>query len=194
MKYIKTGLKLYLYQMTVMLVSLIITVLMFSMAQDKPWAVSLITSIIFCLTVYVTVWNVGKKDSRKIPGFYPDKSAPVIISATASVIPVVLLLIRLIAPSIWKINLPFLTGEYDFLLLNCKIIGTPDWIYRLWYFPFAAFVPTGNIPAYIAELFPLPVLTFLGYYFGLKRMNLAEYIYANIFFNGGGKNAEKMRK
>ena len=194
MKYIKTGLKLYLYQIIIILISVIISVAFFNMSQDKPWGISLITSAIFCITVYSTVWNVGKKDSRNIPGFYPDKSAPVIISAVATVIPVVLLLIRLIAPNSFPLNLPFLNGEIDFILLNCKVTGTPDWIYRLWYFFFAAFVPTNNIFAYFAEILVLPVVSFLAYYIGVKRLSLSEYIYANIFFNGKGKTAQKMRK
>ena len=182
MKTFKAGIRLYINQIICTFLSVFLILPLFSAAQNVPIVFSLITTLIYIAVMYSSAWRVGLKDSRKIPGYFPDPKMPLRLSIITVIIPIILLIIRFAAPNILAVNLPFMRGETDFFVKGCIINGTPDFIYRLWYFPFAAFVPSGSIAAYIAELFVLPVIIYAGYNVGLKKFSLLEFLYAKLVF------------
>lgn len=196
MKIFKASVRIYLTQFTIMLISLVMVIGLFSLAQKHPYIFSSITTAMYLISMYSINWNIGRSDSRKIPGYFPDKKVPVKVAIATAVLPIIFLIIRMAAPNIWQINLPFMNGEYDFFITGCKVNGTPDLIYRLWYFPFAAFVPCGKYFAYIAELFILPIIVFVGYNVGLTRFSVFEYLYARVVFSSksDSKKESKTRR
>lgn len=190
MKTFKAVMRIYRNQLIMIFLSVFLILPLFTLADKLPWLFSLITSLVYALTMYSSAWHVGERDSRKIPGYFPDKTMPVKMAAFTAVVPIVLLILRLAAPDLWAVNLPFMKGDIDFFVMGCRIEGTPDFIFRIWYFMFAAFVPSGNIAAYIAQMFVLPILIFAGYYVGLKKFSLAEFLYARVVFS---KNPEEAK-
>lgn len=182
MKIFKATGRTYVYQ----LISIVITFIGFfpflSTAENKPILFSTITAIIYFLFMYSAGWNIGSKDGRKIPGFYPDKKNPLLISLFSSLIPLCLLLIRLIKPDLWSSELPFLCGKVPFIIGNFYASNTPDFLFRLWYLPLAAFVPNGNIFAYILLFFVPPVFIFIGYLVGIRRFSISEFLYIKLVF------------
>ncbi len=182
MKIFKLVAGLYVNQIFIIVISWILTYPLFNIARTMPMAFSAITSAIYLVFMYSYAWNIGYRDARKIPGYMPSRQVPIKVSLYSAILPVLLLLIRVFFPDIWASENPFLTGETDLIVLNCKTMGTPDFLYRLWYFPFAAFVPTGNLTAYILELFPLPIIVFAGYYTGLKRFSISYFLRSKIVY------------
>ena len=92
--------------------------------------------------------------------------------------------------------MPFMRGEYDFFVSGCKITSTPDLIYRLWYYYFAAFIPSGSIAAYTAVIFVQPIIIIAGYAVGLKRFSMLEFFSARVVFsqNPNDKNKNKKKR
>ena len=193
MKYVKMGLKLYLWQILLIVISIVLVMVFFPIARDNPFWVSLMTAIIYVAVMYNKVWHIGGKDSRCIQGYYPDKYAPLIISLVLAVVPVVLLVMRLALPNTVLWDMPFVKGEVDFFIKDCVMSGFFDFLYRLWYFPFAAFIPNGNILVYVLMLFVVPVIVFVAYFIGVKRFSVADFIYQNIIYRGkkGEKNTKR---
>lgn len=193
MKAFKFGMSVYLKDIIAIFISAFLVVPLFSVAEKAPFIFSLLTGLIYFGIIYSHAWNYGRRDARNIPGFHPDMTLPVKASAIAAVLPLVLLVFRIINPDIWRINMPFMTGEYDFFVTGCRITSTPDLIYRIWYFYFAAFIPSGSIAAYIAVIFVQPLFIIVGYAVGLKRFSMLEFFSARIVFsqNPNGKGKKK---
>lgn len=192
MKYVKEGFKLYLWQILLIVISIVLVMIFFPIATGKPFYVSLMTAIIYVAVMYNKVWHIGVKDSRCIPNFYPEKSAPVIISVVLTVLPLLFLIMRIAAPDLIVWDMPFVKGESDFFIKGCVFSGFFDFLYRLWYFAFAAFIPNGNIFVYVLMLFVVPIIVFLAYFLGVKRFSVADFIYQNVVYRG--KNNEKRKK
>lgn len=190
MKTFKAVMRIYRNQLIIIVLSMFLVLPLLALAIEIPWLFSLITSLIYVMTMYSSAWHVGALDSRKIPGYFPDKTMPVKMAVFTAIVPIILLILRLAAPDLWTVNLSFMKGGIDFLVTGCRIEGTPDFIFRIWYFMFAAFVPSGNIAAYIAQMFVLPILIFVGYYVGLKKFSLAEFLYARIVFSKSSDEAK----
>lgn len=186
--------KIYISHILMALVSVLAAVPLFNFIQSHPCIYSAVTGFISLFCVYSLVWHKGTRDSRNIPGSYPDKKVPLKLSIYISIVPVILLIIRLVAPNILNTGLPFMNGEYQFLMPDCQIYGTPDFIYRLWYFSYAAFIPSGNILVYFAEIFVLPVVIFAGYHIGLKRFSLYDLFYKNVVLVNKNKLKSKKKK
>ncbi len=166
-KAFKAGMRVYLNQFLAVIITVILIVPLLSMAQKLPWLFSGITTWIFVAMVYSTMWRVGARDARRIPGFFPTRKHRLSFRFIVTVLPVCLLILRLAAPGIWRVDLPFMKGEVDFFIGGLKIEGTTDFILRLWYLPLAAFVPTGSIFAYAAQMIVVPAVVFEGYFVGL---------------------------
>lgn len=190
MKAFKAGMRIYLNQLLVILITIILIVPLLSMAQNLPYLFSAITTVIYGMMMYSVAWNVGVRDARNIPGFRPDIKVPLKISLITAIVPVILLVLKLALPDIWAVDLPFMKGEVDFFIRDLKIEGTTDFIFRMWYLPLAAFVPTDSLFATVAQMFVLPAIIYVGYLVGLQRFSLFEYLYARVVFSDNGKNGK----
>ena len=192
MKILKASLKLYVNHFISLLIFLVMFVPMFETAEKNPKLFSGITAIIYIAIAYGVAWNTGAKDARRIDGYHPSWNVPVAISAVTVVVPLALLVLLIVAPDLWYADLPFLRGDVDFFIGGFRFSGTPDFIFRMWYVHFAAFIPNGNILAYVFALLVLPVIIFAGYGVGLTKFKIFEFLYAKLVFatdtKKGGKN------
>ncbi len=191
MKIFKLSMRFFVCQIVMVIVAVTLVVPLYKPALENPYLYSLITSIIYFMTMYSASWRAGRADSRKIPGFYPDKMLPLWISLTTLIIPVILYVIWFAFPDIWKIGFPFLNGSYDFFVSGCKVYGTPDMLYRTWFFPFVAFIPNSSRLGYFLVMFVLPIIIIVGYNVGLTRFSLTEYLYAKLVFKKVEDNPKK---
>ncbi len=192
MKILKAVSKIYAIHIIVFLISVFLMVGMFGFAESSPVLFSLITSVLYVLFMYSTAWNVGIKDARNIPGYHPDKFVPLKISVYTAIVPVALLALRVIAPELWNADFPFLKGEVDFFIGGFRIYGMTDFIFRMWYLCFAGLVPSGNIFAYVLQIFALPIVIFVGYFVGIRKFSIFEYLYARLVFSS--KDDDKKRE
>ena len=193
-KALKAALKIYIRHLILVFITIFMIIGFFSITQKHPYLFSGITTLIYAAAMYGICWHVGRDDSRKIPGSFPDKTMPVKVAALTAVVPIILLIIRVSAPNILPIDIPLVKGECDFFIAGCMVKGTPDMIYRIWYIPFAAFVPCGNFALYIAELLVLPVLIFAGYFVGLTRFSILEFISTKLVFANKNNQNKKETK
>ncbi len=196
MKAFKFGMSIYLKNIIAIFISAFLVVPLFTVAEKLPFLYSSVTALIYFGIIYSHAWNYGRRDARNIPGFSPDMKLPVKAAAIAAVIPAALLIFRIINPDIWRIDMPFMMGEYDFFVSGCKITSTPDLIYRLWYYYFAAFIPSGSIAAYTAVIFVQPIIIIVGYAVGLRRFSMLEFFSARVVFsqNPNDKNKNKKKR
>lgn len=193
-KALKAASKIYIRHLILVFITIFMVIALFSVTQKHPYLFSGITTLIYAAAMYGTCWHIGHDDSRKIPGSFPDKTIPVKVAVLTAVVPIILLIIRVAAPDIWPIDIPLVKGECDFFIAGCIVKGTPDMIYRIWYLPFASFVPCGNFALYIAEMFVLPVLIFTGYYVGLTRFSILEFISTKLVYENKNKQNKKATK
>ena len=182
MKLTKFTLKLYVSHITVMLVSILFIGIFPSMAMNSPYLFSSITGLIYIITMYSAGWNFGKRDSRKIEGFMPDKKLPVKAAAFGLVVPIILLVMCYALPDIWKINIPLFTDGVDFILENNKVSGTTDFIYKLWSFPLEAFLGNKNIFRYVLVMLVQPVAAIAGYNVGLTKYEIFASLIGKVIF------------
>ena len=197
MKIFKLSMRFLVCQLVLIVVSVSCVIPFYNMSQNNPYMFSLITGLIYFAVMYSASWRMGRADSRKIPGFFPDMKLPLWVGLTTLIIPVVLYIIRFAFPDIWKLSFPFLDGSVDFFVTGCKVYGTPDMIFRTWYFYFARFIPNSNPVAYFIVMLVLPAIIFAGYRVGLTRFSVTEYLYAKLVFKKDEKNPgkeDKLRK
>lgn len=194
MKIFKATCRVYLNQIIATIAAMFFLISLYPVAESTPEVFSLITAALYILIMYNTAWKVGLRDARKIPGYFPDRAVPIKISLYTAIIPLILLILRIIFPDIWRLDFPFMRGEVDFFLKDMKISGTTDFIYRMWYFCFAGFIPSGNLIAYFLQILVLPVVIFIGYYVGLKRFSVIEYLYTKLVFSGKKNDKTKNKK
>lgn len=191
MKIFKLTLMTYLNHIFGILISVFMGFPLYNLAQKFPILFSLITTAIYTLFIYSYAWNIGYRDARRIPGYEPSLKTPLMISVFTMLVPIALLVIRLISPDIWASKIPVIAGEADFFALGCRTSGTPDFLYRFWFFHLAAFVPNGNLFLYVAELFFLPILFFIGYCVGVTRFSISAFLRKNIVFKGSNQNKNR---
>lgn len=182
MKLLKSTISIYINHILAVLASLFLGLAFYKTAQNRPFLFSAITLVIYIITLYMAAWRIGRRDGRNIPGFMPDIKMPLMLSVVTAVVPIILLVVRLVLPDVLAIGYEFANGKQDFLVGGCRAIGTPDLMYRVWFFHLAAFVPCGNIFAYIAELFVLPIVIFAGYYVGVSKFSVSEFLMNKIMY------------
>lgn len=182
MKLTKFAFKIYISHITVMLVSILLIGVFPSMAMNNPFLFSGITGLIYIISMYSGGWNVGKRDSRKIEGFMPDKKLPVKAAVIGLIVPVILLIMCYALPDIWKINIPLFTDGVDMVMENNKVSGTTDFIYKIWFFPLEAFMGNKNIFGYLFVMLIQPVCTIAGYNVGLTRYEIFANIIGKVIF------------
>lgn len=149
---------------------------------DHPYLFGGITAIILLALVYSGGWHAGFRDARKIPGFYPDKKLPVKAAVLFFILPFLLYLLRVFFPAIFPAAFPVTNGTYQFFLLGNFTYGTPDFIYKLWFFPLNAFMGNGNLLLYGIMLFIEPLIAILGYNIGLTRFSILGFLQQKIVY------------
>lgn len=192
MKIWSASLKLYAnHFITVLIVAVMIP--LFSVATDNPMLFSAITTFIYVSLAYSVAWTAGMKDARRIEGYYPSWKVPAVISVIVSVVPVVLLVMCIVAPDLWKSDVPFLCGEVDFFISGYRFSNTPDCLFRLWFMHLGTFIPNGNMLAYFGAMLLLPAIIFAGYGVGLKRFKITDYLYGKLVFSDKSAENKKQR-
>lgn len=152
------------------------------MADQYPALYSAITAFAYGCCIYAVGWNCGKKDGRKIPGFYPNPRLPLISSAWGVVIPVVLLILAVFFPDLWHTEIPFVNGEFEFFLTGNFVKGTTDMLFKIWYFAFESFLGNRRIPTYLLAILVQPTLMISGYFVGLTRFKLLDWMGHKILY------------
>ena len=191
MKVFKLSIRFLVCQIGLVFMAATFYLMFYGISQSNPYLFSTITGLIYFGVMYSAAWRAGVADSRKIPGYYPDMKLPLWVGLTTLIIPVILYIIRFALPDIWKLDFPFLNGSYDFFVAGCKVYGTPDMIFRAWYFPLVKFIPDSNPVAYFIVMFILPAIIFAGYRVGLTRFSLLDHLYKKIVFKKDDKKSDK---
>lgn len=182
MKVLKAVLKLYLYHIIIMVVIFVSMGPLWFFLDRFPVLYSALTSVAYGCTVYSVGWNYGKMDGRKIPGSYPEPKFPIKVSIFASILPLILLLFRFLAPDLITTDVPLLQGEFDFLLTGSRLNGVVDLIFKSWYFVFGVFLGNGRFVTYLLAVLILPILFTSGYFVGLTRFKLLDVIAEKLVF------------
>ena len=174
--------KIYGFHLLFVLISTFMIGPLYGFADKMPVLFCGATSFAYGCAMYAIGWNLGRLDSRKIPGYYPTPAFPVKVSAICAVVPVILLILCFGFPDIWQINWGLFHGEYDFFFTGNRLRGTTDFIYKLWYFPFGIFLGNGRIATYLLAIFVQPVLVIAGYFVGLTRFKVLDMLLPKIIY------------
>ena len=183
MKVAKAVWKLYLYHFIILIAFFILMGPLWFAMDRFPWLYSLFMTIVYGCTMYSVGWNYGRLDGRKIPGSFPDPSFPVKTAVLASILPVCLFLLRILFPDIWHLEIPFVNGEFDFLLTGNRLEGTTDFIFKVWYFPFGLFLGNGRISTYLLAVLVQPALVISGYFVGLTKFKLLDVVLMKLMYD-----------
>lgn len=190
-KLVKAVVKQFLYHLLNICIAVFLIMPMWKLFEKSQTAYSIITGWIYFGTMYSIGWNFGDRDARRIPGYYPDKKFPFAAAALGLIVPVIFLIMRFALPDIWHSNLPFITGENEFLFSGNRLHGTTDFIFRMWYFPLEAFISSGSAAACVSIIFVQPAALIAGYFVGLKRFRIVEFLLTKMVFskkrNNGGR-------
>lgn len=185
MKLLRAVIRVYGYHLSVVLFSIFMLIPLFNLAQKWPYLFSAISVLLYVLVLYPVGWNYGYKDSRKIPGFYPDKKFAVQAAVVMMIIPGILFLLRVFFPDMWYVNLPIINGQNDIFLTGVKSSCTTDMIFKIWFFPMCAFLTNGNFFVYFLWVIFQPVIFVLGYFLGLKRISIKSFIFGKLVYKKG---------
>lgn len=182
MKLFKAVAKLYLYHLMMVFIAVFLIVPLWALLEHLPLCFTLVTGFLYCACMYSTGWNFGKQDSRKIPGYYPNRLFPVKAGLLGMILPVALLIFRFAAPGAWPMSWPVTGGEMDFLFPGNLVHGTPDLLYKLWYFPLEAFVGNSNPFTYALMILVQPVVFTVGYQVGLTRFRMLDTLLGRLVY------------
>ena len=149
---------------------------------------SLLTALIHIALIYSSAWRAGDKDGRKIPGYYPDINFAIKIALWGLAFPMLLLAVRFLVPDLWFVDFPIISGEREFLSTGIYFEGTPDLIYKLWYFPYLAYLGNGNILLYLLPILLQTAVVIGGYYVGTKRFRALDYLMQKMMFESKKKD------
>lgn len=181
-KLLNTFFKQFLYHLLNIAISIFILPPLWILFEKAQTVYSCITCLIYIITMYSIGWNCGNRDARNIPGYHPDKKFPFIAAGLGLVIPIALLVMRYALPDIWQADLPFITGETDFLFDGNALRGTTDFILHMWYFPMEAFITSGSAVAFAAVMLVQPIAIIAGYHVGLKRYRITEALLGKMVY------------
>ncbi len=172
-KVLKTSFKLYLYHIFCVILAVLLLFPLFNFSQEKPYLFSIITTLIYIPTLYSIIWQVGRADSRKIPGFYPDKRVPLAVTGVTLIIPALLILLSLalkikVADGAYFADV--INGSSPFIFADNYINGVFDFLIKIWYIPFEAFLKNDSVLSFLLVLIIKPLIIFIGYELGVKRI------------------------
>ncbi len=153
-----------------------------------PTIYSSIMLFIYLAMIYSAGWNMGKKDSRRIPGYYPNVKRAVIIALVSASITAALLAFRVAAPYIFdRIYVANPMNGSRLELADSGGMVASNVLYRLWLYPCVGFMPDGNFTAYVLMGLIIPVFVPLGYVVGLRRFSVVEKFYPKLIYKSNGK-------
>lgn len=173
-KLYKVVLKQFLFHLLNIFIAIFLIVPLWTLFNHSQIGYSILTALIYCITMYSIGWNCGNLDARKIPGYYPEPKFPLIAAGLGLIIPIILLIMKYAFPDIWHTNLPFMIGETEFLFSGNRVSGTTDFIFKLWYFPFEAFISGRGVAAAVAIMLVQPIMLIAGYFVGTTRFRMIE--------------------
>ena len=113
MKVFKLTMRLYVCQIILAITTLIFIAPLYKMTQNNPRLFSLITGLVYLMVMYSAVWRAGRADSRKIPGYYPDKNR-----CTCSEKDMIQYWNRLSGPLLYRIDMFVETARVDLMKLQ----------------------------------------------------------------------------
>ncbi len=188
MKLWKTVGKLYGTHLGVVAVSIIMVGPLFGILKRWPMLYSFLTAWMYGAATYSLGWRCGYKDSRRIPGFYPDWKFPFQAAGYGMILSVVILILPFAFPNILRTDLGFLNSEVDFFFRDNYIHGTCDLIFKLWFFHLEAFLGNYDFWKYLLAVFYQPVLVIVGYFIGLKRYQVVDTILGKLVYRKEKEN------
>lgn len=143
---------------------------------------SFIATLIYIGLIYSAGWNVGRKDTRKLPDCNPDVKKAVKAGLIFACIPLVLLIFRVICPYVFPLQWRPYGEGYTMIQTLHTITQISDMSYRIFFFPCIGFMQNGDLLSYALPILIVPVITPLGYIVGLKRFSVTEQYIPKIFY------------
>lgn len=179
----------WLNHIVAVLIALICSIPFSYISRLIPTIYSSIMLFIYVAIIYSSGWNIGKRDSRRIPGYYPNVKRAVIIALVSTSITVALLIFRVIAPYIFdRVYVANPLNGSQLELADSGGMIAANVLYRLWLYPCAGFMPDGNFTAYVLMGLIIPVFVPLGYIVGLRRFSVIEKFYPKLIYKPKDKD------
>ncbi len=141
-----------------------------------------IATFVFVTLMYNAGWICGNKDARNIGGITPSLKTAVCAILFTSIIPVILLIIRVIAyhtyPTVWQ---PY--GEnLEMIKTTSPFLRISDVLYKVYNCYFLPILSGGELPLYILPIF-VPIIIFpIGYILGTKSFSVKENYVPSIVY------------
>ena len=147
--------------------------ILFGALSEKIGITDICLVLLWIGAIYSVGWDKGKKDSRTLPGVYPDIKSNFLAGLFCSGITFVLLILRVAA---FHISAGGQIGN------DTGFLVATDIIYRLWNFPCVGYIQSGSLLAYSVPVF-VPVIVYtISYMIGLKRFSIAENILPDVIY------------
>lgn len=182
MKVAKTVKSIYLSVLGASFLSVLLLAPLWFLFNYSAVLYSSVTAAMQIALLYSAGWRAGDKDGRKIPGFYPSTKFAVSVAAWGAVIPLILLTVRFLLPDLFLTDIPGFCGEQEFLSTGIYIDGTMDLIYRLWNFPYFAFLGNRSLVRYLIPIAVQTLAVLVGYKVGCKRKRIFENLSQKLLF------------
>lgn len=167
---------------------IVLTALIFSIpfsyiSNFVPTVYGIIWLWIYVAMIYSAGWNIGKKDSRNIPGYYPNVKRAVLIGLVSASVTAVLFLFRVIAPYVFEpVYMANPANGSQMELVDSGGIVFANIAYRIWLYPCLEFMPDGDFWSYIIMGLIIPVFVPIGYIVGLRRFSIVDKFYPKILY------------
>ncbi len=191
MKVFKMILKLLVNHLAAVFITFVM-MLFLSFLSGYMMTFSLIATLIYAGLIYSAAWNVGRKDTRKLPDCEPDVKKSVKAGLIFACIPVVLLLFRVICPFVFPLQWRPYGEGYTMIQTLHTVTQASDMIYRIFFFPCIGFMQKGDLLSYALPILIVPVMTPLGYVVGLRRFSVMEQYIPKMFYKDRkGEQANK---
>lgn len=186
MRELKESIKITGLHIVVSLVSIILS-FPFWFLTKYPYVYSGIFTAVYVIVIYNAGWTMGMRDSRKIGEYSPSVKRAVISGLLASVISVILFIFRVICPFIFPRIWAAAGAGFELVLTDHPVTVTADILYKLWFFPFSGFMGGGDFIGYLIPILIIPVVIFISYLFGLKKLSWFAKFYNKLVYKDKNK-------
>lgn len=181
MKVFKMTLKILLNHLAAIFLAFVM-MLFLSFLSSSIKIFSLIATLIYAGLIYSAGWNVGRKDTRKLPGCEPDVKKAVKAGLIFACVPLALLIFRVICPFVFPLQWRPYGEGYTMIQTLHTVTQVVDMSYRIFFFPCIGFMQDGDLLSYALPILIVPVMTPLGYMVGLKRFSVIEQYMPKVFY------------
>ncbi len=176
----------------IVLVALIFSVPFSYISDNLPTLYNAIVLAVYIIMIYSAGWNIGKLDSRKIPGYSPNVKRAVVIGLVSTSVTAVLFLFRVIAPYIFEpVYVANSANGSQMELVDSGGRILANLLYRIWLYPCVGFMPDGNFWAYLVMGLIIPVFVPVGYIVGLRRFSVLDKFYPRLVYKRKEKEEDK---